>query len=369
MRDVDVAVIGAGPAGSALALRLAEQGLSVTLIERSNFDHPRAGETLAPTVKAQLADLGVWSAVQSIRPVDSYGVRCSWESPTPRTQAHLSNGSGSGWHVDRLEFDAFLAREAVHRGAVLRSACRVMQVDRQRQRWHLTLAQTGARPKQLQARVLVDASGREARLARALGAGRTLFDRLVGVVLVHRLGRPGSQHLVVEACEDGWWSSAPTAGTELVTTFMTDSDLLREEAEDAIDFMKKMQQAPLTLNRLVGARLRWGPRPVSALSQRLRRTDGRPWLAVGDAAFAVDPLSGTGVAGALDSARAAVPVVLAMCDNDGAEALRCYEADLDQDCSRYLRERSQRYNGVGRWPDAPFWKRRLGGSDALAMSG
>lgn len=369
MRDVDVAVIGAGPAGSALALRLVEQGLTVTLIERSSFDQPRAGETLAPTVKAQLADLGVWSAVQSIRPVDSYGVRCSWESTTPRTEAHLSNGSGSGWHVDRLEFDAFLAREAVHRGASLRSACQVVKVERQRRRWRLMLAEAGAEPENLQATVLVDASGREARLARALGAGRTLFDRLVGVVLVHRLGRPGSQHLVVEACKDGWWSSAPTAGAELVTTFMTDSDLLREEAEHAGDFMKKMQQAPLTFNRLVGARLRWGPRPVSALSQRLRRTDGLPWLAVGDAAFAFDPLSGSGVAAALESARAAVPVILAMCEDDGAEALRRYETDLDRDCSRYLRERSQRYRGVGRWPDAPFWKRRLASTQALAIQG
>ena len=37
MHDADVIVVGAGPAGSATALRLARAGASVTLVERARF--------------------------------------------------------------------------------------------------------------------------------------------------------------------------------------------------------------------------------------------------------------------------------------------------------------------------------------------
>jgi flavin-dependent dehydrogenase len=56
---VDVCVIGAGPSGSALAIRLAQLGHDVWLIERSMFPRSHVGESLSPGIWPQLELLGV----------------------------------------------------------------------------------------------------------------------------------------------------------------------------------------------------------------------------------------------------------------------------------------------------------------------
>ena len=90
----------------------------------------------------------------------------------------------------------------------------------------------------------------------------------------------------------------------------------------------------------------------------MRHGDTRPWLAVGDAALAVDPLSGSGVVRALRMAEAAADTILAMLAGPARDRLRAYEAALDEDCTEYLTERAGQYGAVRRF-DTPFWARRL----------
>ena len=52
MKAIDVLVLGGGPAGSTIALTLARAGRAVTLVERSCYEQPRVGETLAPSARS-----------------------------------------------------------------------------------------------------------------------------------------------------------------------------------------------------------------------------------------------------------------------------------------------------------------------------
>jgi 2-polyprenyl-6-methoxyphenol hydroxylase-like FAD-dependent oxidoreductase len=60
MRDVDVAVLGAGPAGCATASALARAGARVARVDRSTERDVRRGETMAPEASIPLRELGVW---------------------------------------------------------------------------------------------------------------------------------------------------------------------------------------------------------------------------------------------------------------------------------------------------------------------
>ena len=62
---VDVAVIGAGPAGAATALALLDNSLSVALVERSGYDQRRIGEHLTPDAYGDLDKLGVLKKVRA----------------------------------------------------------------------------------------------------------------------------------------------------------------------------------------------------------------------------------------------------------------------------------------------------------------
>ena len=111
---------------------------------------------------------------------------------------------------------------------------------------------------------------------------------------------------------------------------------------------------------MAGGELKWGPRVFSAVSRRLQRTDDcqKRWLAVGDAALAVDPISGSGVVRALQTAKAAAATVLSCLAGDES-AIAAYEAERDRECTEYLFKRARYYGMERRWPNAPFWRRRL----------
>ena len=58
----DVAVAGAGPAGAALALRLARHGWRVALIDQHAFPRDKVcGDFVGPAGLAELRDLGIAS--------------------------------------------------------------------------------------------------------------------------------------------------------------------------------------------------------------------------------------------------------------------------------------------------------------------
>ncbi|MBS1236651.1 MAG: dependent oxidoreductase, partial [Proteobacteria bacterium] len=57
--EADVAIIGAGPAGSALATYLAREGKKVVIFERETFPRFRIGESLLPLNMQLFRELGV----------------------------------------------------------------------------------------------------------------------------------------------------------------------------------------------------------------------------------------------------------------------------------------------------------------------
>jgi 2-polyprenyl-6-methoxyphenol hydroxylase-like FAD-dependent oxidoreductase len=280
--------------------------------------------------------------------------------------SHLIHTEGNAWHMNRLRFDAALATAAATRGAVLLTGTRLTDIRPTVGHWELTLDNGARTPTKLRVGFLVEASGRGAGLARRLGARRILFDRLVGVAASQLLLLSVERHLLVEACSDGWWSSAPAGAGQLVTTLMSDSDLIGGAGRDAVAYLRRRSAASLTSARLENSELLWGPRVFSAVSQRLQRSEYQlPWLAVGDAALSLDPLSGRGVTRALTGAACAARAVGAFLDGGGPLVLREYEHELDRACTQYLLERPFFYGGERRWPNAPFWRRRLAVCDRL----
>ncbi|MFI5954423.1 FAD-dependent oxidoreductase [Cryptosporangium sp. NPDC051539] len=347
MSEFDVAIVGAGPAGSATARRLALAGCRVVLVERSRFGTPRVGESLSPSVTPLLAALGVRESFANLAPQESYGVRSSWGGRGESSSSTMVDPHGPGWYVDRAAFDRMLAAAAAAAGASLRLGvvCREVEPG-----WVVRLS-TG---EPVSARVLVDATGRAARLGRRRDAERIAFDRLVAVTGFAPDPAPGGFGLV-ETVPEGWWYSAPAGASRLVTMLLTDADLSRDRRLTVRDrwLARLGSRTAARLTAEVGTL-----RVVPARSQRLHRREvAAPWIAVGDAAFAVDPITGDGVAKALRGAETAAGAVLALLDGD-AGPLAAYEAALDRECTHYLRRRLDFYAAEARWPEAPFWNRR-----------
>jgi flavin-dependent dehydrogenase len=199
----DVLVLGAGPAGAIAALNLAPTH-RVALIDRRTAPPARIGESLPPAARALLSAMGLWEAFLAEGHAPCHGNRAAWGSSEPTEIDFLRDPEGSGWHLDRTRFEAWLRREAVARGAALACPATLRAVTGLADGWRVAL--DGPRGVvELQARALIDASGRSAGIARRCGARRAIDDRLVcGWVHVCDGGRgAGLTHVIAEP--DGWW--------------------------------------------------------------------------------------------------------------------------------------------------------------------
>jgi flavin-dependent dehydrogenase len=161
---------------------------------------------------------------------------------------------------------------------------------------------------------------------------------------------------LIEAVADGWWYTAPLPGQGVVAAFLTDPDLAPAPGgRTAEAWIRRLAAAPRTAARLSGHDLRGPLRTLSASSARTLPVTGDGWLAVGDAAFAFDPLSGDGVDRALRAGRSAATALAA---EDRSAALKTYSTEQEDLFVAYCRQRTAFYSREQRWPDCSFWARR-----------
>jgi hypothetical protein len=187
------------------------------------------------------------------------------------------------------------------------------------------------------------------------------FDRLVAVAaLFGQVDVTAEGYAVVEAIADGWWYSAPVVPGHMIAMLMTTATSADVPRWLLPNVGASCWHRPRETAVHASGVMIWGPRVFSAASQRLRRTEhDAPWIAVGDACLAVDPISGSGVVRALRSAQAATRTTLALLEADPSQVIPAYESDGDIECSRYLQERALYYAVERRWEGSPFWSRRL----------
>ncbi|HEX9735418.1 MAG TPA: tryptophan 7-halogenase [Thermoanaerobaculia bacterium] len=362
MAAFDVAVIGGGPAGAAtaLALRHHDPELRVVLIEASDYGEARIGESLPPNARLYLEKLGVFERFLGENHLESFGTTSSWGVGDLVDNDFLASFAGSGWHLDRRRFDAFLLAEAAREGVVTRTGARVVSETRRGGRWRLEL-RAGERRAVVTARYVVDAGGRGGRFAARRGARRVLFDWLVGVYAFCAPGeRPATAdtRTLVEPLEQGWWYSARLPDGGMVAAFMTDGDLVRGAGLDARGvWLEMLAGSRHTRERLEGLERRGEPAVRAASSGRLDAFGGDGWLAVGDAASTFDPLSGQGIVKALANGLWAA---FAAADSVGGRqhVVERYSQLLRDEFERYLETRERFYLEEPRWPEAPFWRRR-----------
>ncbi|MEU0793020.1 NAD(P)/FAD-dependent oxidoreductase [Amycolatopsis sp. NPDC005961] len=349
MKHLDVAVLGGGPAGSATALLLARRGADVGLYAAPGHERPRLGESLPPAVNPVLHELGVAAGFAALGALPSYGTSGAWGTGEVSSQSFLFSPHGTGWHVDRTRFDEMLTTAAARAGATVFPS-RVRRVHR----IVGGFAVDAAIPAHADA--VVDATGRAARISRELGARPARHDRLVCAArIVPRRGDEPFCDTFVEAVADGWWYSAPLPDGHRIVACFTDAPIAARAGLATPAGWLAALAATTHVRQFVRGRAGSPVRVVTAAGHRLRPGAAGPgWLAVGDAAFATDPLSSGGVTSALRMATAAADALTA---GDRAH----YVALVDGMAADYFARYSEIYGWERRFPGSEFWRARLPG--------
>ncbi len=330
VREVDVCILGAGPAGLAAAVQLRRNGRDVIVLDRPPVKKPWGGETFTGTIQTTLKELGFWDRFETAGHLPGYERVSAWGGE-PHTESSIMSTTGNVWHVDRDQFDLDLRRDAEHLGVPILSYLRIDCLERSRGKWSLRLDSTS----EVLAPFLIDSTGRSRVLAKKLGAPVRATDWLMGLTcrVEHSERSELIPSMTLEATPYGWWYAAPTPAGHVVALF-TDRDLAPPELR------KKMQ--PVAAN---SAFTEWRPE------------DG--WLPIGDACASHDPLCGWGVVRAMRNAMLAADAVSCYLSTGSLEALCDYQEHCQSQFQKYLQGLTARYSMEQRWSDSPFWGRRI----------
>ncbi|MCW2931375.1 MAG: NAD(P)/FAD-dependent oxidoreductase [Actinomycetia bacterium] len=324
---VDVLIAGGGPAGLATAIRCAQAGLSVTVVDPRVLPVDKAcGEGLMPSAVQRLATLGVFPAGHPIR-----GIR--YLDATHRADAPFRRGEGLG--VRRTQLHAALSARAaalgvtVTRGVVEDASqddAGVTALTKLRDAPGADRARLG---REVRARYLVAADGLHSPLRRRLGldagvppqiaaAGRAAPAERQHARPMRRDSRYGlRRHYRVAPWTDlveVYWAAGSEAyvtpvAADTVGVAVLGGILPRGGADGGYDarlatfpaLHERLREAsPVT--RVLGA----GP-----LRQETRRRVAGRVLLVGDAAGYVDALTGEGIGAALAQAEVLVECLTA----------------------------------------------------------
>ncbi|WP_225408246.1 NAD(P)/FAD-dependent oxidoreductase [Stigmatella hybrida] len=354
-----VVVVGGGMAGLSAALTLVRAGVSVCVLERTDYSTWRPGETLSPAAYAELRQLLAPAPLETEGFLASHGLEATWGSEQPHHHSFLTNPYGSGWHVERRHLDALLARHAqAHQVPLWQGTC-LTHLAREGTGWRLQV-NTPQGPCEVRCEALVDATGRSAQVARHCGVRRLSWDALCSVsAIVDRPLALQEQSLVVEATRWGWWYAAPLPQGRFILTLMSDVDVLERHGCWKPEGWSALFSATQHLAPRVGAL----PEVKRLYVRRcetscLERAAGENWAAVGDAAAMWDPLSSSGILKGLRTGREAAQALCAALGGDGA-ALKHYAQQRDAEFFRYLSARRAHYAQEQRWAREDFWRRRL----------
>jgi menaquinone-9 beta-reductase len=316
--DADVIVVGAGPAGSAVATHLARHGLRVSLLEKSRFPREKVcGDGLTPRGTRQLIRLGIDTS-EAAGWLHNKGLRIyGGERPFQLEWPDLADFPPYGLVRPRADLDQLLARHAVAAGASLYELSNVVEpiIDARTDRIVGVRTKDG---RQFTAPMVVAADGNSTRLSLAMGLNRR-DDRPMGVAVRTYYASPRHRDDYLESWLELWegkpgksallpgygWIFGMGDGTCNVGLGILNTSAAFGKT-DYKDLLRRwLQNTPED----------WGFRgenmitPVrgAALPMGFNRQPhyGRGLLLVGDAGGMINPFNGEGIAYAMESAEIA----------------------------------------------------------------
>lgn len=311
--ECDVLVIGAGPAGSALATQLATAGHEVVLADRKDFPRSKpCGEFLSPQCLPYLEELGLGAATAALGPRLVRGMQLNGYGATAlgrfRQVGDRPAFSLAGFGIRRERFDHMLQQRAVaagarwlprHDGTELHRAADG-RIDGARLR-----GPDGA-PLDIRARWVVGADGVHSRVARDLGVQRPVpwLDQFA--LVAHFRGVPSRPFAEVHLVPGGFFAATTVDDEVFSVNLVVPRHTLRDRhGADWDGFVANhFDAAPGMAERLRGATRdgRW--RGIGPLAHTTTAQTFAGAALVGDACGYVDPLTGEGIYFSLFGAKA-----------------------------------------------------------------
>jgi geranylgeranyl reductase family protein len=321
--DCDVAVVGAGPAGSRTARNLARAGLRVRLLE----EHRRVG---VPSHCSGLISPRTLKEAEIGEEQIIHRITGAFVHTAEKSEVALGGEKTRAIAMDRVRWDETLAEQAQRAGAQL---VRARLTNAAHENSHVRLqTQTDGRDSSFTARAVVGADGAHSRVARSLGMPGP-SERVFCLGIEGKLKTPREDFVHVFVGSDlapGWFGWIIPTGDGGVRAGIGSQN----GAKPIACYRKMTDLFPRLFDGIEPCRLYGGTIPLDFAP----KSYGDNVLLVGDAAGQVKPFSGGGIYTGLVAARhASAAITNAFERNDvSAAGLAPYERSWKREIGREL---------------------------------
>jgi flavin-dependent dehydrogenase len=320
VEQCDVVVIGGGPSGSTAATLLARRGYKVIALEKARHPRFHIGESLLPMNLPIFERLGVLDKVRAIgvfKPGADFEADNDRGYNTYAFKRAIGQSPPHAYQVYRQDFDKLLYDHARESGADAREGHEVVKVEQTDPRQtRLDVHTDSGHHYTIQARYVVDASGRDAFLSSKNKLRRKNAAHQSAAIFGHFRHaelRPGEDagNISIYRFHSGWMWMIPLPGGVMSVGAVCRPDYLKQRKGRTVEYLldtlrlnpalwKRLQNAELIDNEV---------RVTGNYSYDSARMGGPGWVLVGDAFAFLDPVFSSGVYLAMSGAEQAVNVV------------------------------------------------------------
>jgi flavin-dependent dehydrogenase len=260
--------------------------------------------------------------------------------------------------LDRNAFDEWLLTTAENSGVTVMRGCAITGGVWKGNGWILSALVDGIK-RTLSGSFVVEATGSKARSVARSEVTRYFSDALV-CLAVH-LPRQSSERrkVLIESCPEGWWYTVGLPNGSQIVALFTDADLV-ERTESRLEWFKLNLEATSHIRNYVeeiptDAVVRVCEARTSVRSVLWRDA----FISAGDAAWCLDPLSGTGIERGITDGLAVAAAVSQSLKLGDLEPLRKHAISQFASFRTALAAQRYHYSSETRWANTVFWRRRL----------
>lgn len=330
----DVAIIGAGPAGSTAALAMLNSGLRVALIDQASFPRDKTcGDATAAYVPKVLATISpAFRAAFEALPQRQIVHTCRVFAPNGKALDFRFSESGS--IIKRIDLDNFLYQLALNQKHVTPLLARVNSIvfHPNQNLWEIQTS-SGV----VKARLIIGCDGANSIVTRHVSDSRILPDHHSAAVRAYFTDvadvDPDSfeLHFFPELPFGYFWIFPEADGSFNVGL----GGLTKYVSENHINLRDLLQQV-VAKHKSISKRF-YNSKQVSEvkgfglpLGSRKIPISGSGWMLCGDAAHLIDPLTGEGIGQAMASGRFAGWKAVACFKNNNFSAayMKSYDAEV-----------------------------------------
>ncbi|MDC1162114.1 NAD(P)/FAD-dependent oxidoreductase [Tenacibaculum sp.] len=352
MKDhFDICVVGAGPAGTTIANRLADLGYRIVIIEKSAFPRSQIGLSLTPGIRHWLKILDIEQQVEDLHNKRATKSFVLWSSTSPIIKEFEKEKAG--FHVDRGTFDTLLLNECRKKKVKIYQPAIIKELKKNdTSTWNIHILKDKINYN-ITSTFIVDACGRKSIFKEKK---ITYQPKLLATYAYWN--SKNTAYSFIEAGSNYWFWGAPLNNGKFVLCIFSDPSTLQESNNIETKYEKLLSESKYAYT-IIKDNIYENFAVCDATPNYSNNVIGNSFIKIGDAAYTMDPISSQGVQKAIKSGiQGAIVVNTILKENNKKIAIQYYKDLIKIEVKKNNYWTSNFYKEQILFSDSSFWKKR-----------